>query len=275
MTVVKQSKNYNQYKQNKQNKQYTRYILVFLVLIIIAIIILLAFKYINKYEYFTDVECTKKDTKKDTNENISKLTKQECELVIARYNEDIAWSLPYSHLRTVYNKGKDDLGDEYNPIIKLPNVGTEINTILEHIVRNYDNLANNTIFLQGNISDRSCKDTIPLENFFHNRDNDFVCCMSKMNENSEWKHPPEYNGRKLAPSPHKNIGEFFKQVLEINFINNCDTFYQSNFAVGRKRIHKHPKSYYENILNNTTISKHTFPEEGHFMERAWYQMFSK
>ena len=45
---------------------------------------------------------------KTEEERIRKLKKKECELVIARYNEDISWSKPYAHLRTVYNKGKHD-----------------------------------------------------------------------------------------------------------------------------------------------------------------------
>jgi len=70
------------------------------------------------------------------------------ELVIARYNEDLSWlkKLPKSIKITIYNKGNDDI--EY-PFIKLPNVGRESHTYLYHIIENYDKLADQTIFCQG------------------------------------------------------------------------------------------------------------------------------
>ena len=179
-------------------------------------------------------------------------------------------------MRTVYNKGEDNLGDEYQPIIKLENVGTEINTILEHIVRNYDNLANNTVFMQGTISDRDCNKTLPFETFFHSRDNDLIGCKIKMgalyNTNFNFRMD-NYNNKKLEPSPY-NLGEFFEKVLGIRYSNDSDIIYQSNFAVGKKRILRYSKQYYLNVLNNTTLSKHTFPEEAHYMERAWGVLFS-
>ena len=231
--------------------------------------------YNNKFEHFYDNDNTLHETV--TEEQISKLTKKDCELVISRYNEDISWSKPYKHIRTIYNKGDDNLDSEYQPIIKLENVGTEINTILEHIVRNYDNLANNTIFMQGNISDRYCKDTIPFETFFHSRDNDLIGCKYKM-ESDLYKNTYEsrmynHNNKKLEPSPH-NLGEFYEKVLGIRYTNDNDVIYQSKFSVGKKRILRYSKQYYLNILNNTTLSKHRFPEEGHYMERAWATLFS-
>jgi hypothetical protein len=70
------------------------------------------------------------------------------EIVIARYNEDISWinKIPSKTKITIYNKGIDDI--KY-PSIKLPNVGRESHTYLTHIIDNYDNLADTTIFTQG------------------------------------------------------------------------------------------------------------------------------
>ena len=259
---------------NKNNNIYFHKILIFIILVFVICIITYIYYNIYIYEKFdNEIPNT---TPIKTNDEINKLTKKECELVISRYNEDIKWSQPYKHLRTVYNKGEDNLGDEYQPIIKLDNVGTEINTILEHIIRNYDKLANNTVFMQGNISDRQCIETMPLDNFFHSRDNDLIGCKKKMgdlyNTNFNFRIN-DYNNKKLEPSPY-NLGEFFEKVLGIRYTTDGEIIYQSNFAVGKKRILRYSKQYYLNLLNNTTISKHRFPEEGHYMERAWSRLFS-
>jgi len=72
------------------------------------------------------------------------------EIVVARYNENLDWLKKIKKSKdikiTVYNKGPDDIDV---PFIQLPNVGRESHTYLYHIINNYDNLADQTIFCQG------------------------------------------------------------------------------------------------------------------------------
>jgi hypothetical protein len=70
------------------------------------------------------------------------------EIVVARYNEDLSWlkKIPKTIKITIYNKGNDDIDF---PFIQLPNIGRESHTYLYHIIQNYDNLAEQTIFCQG------------------------------------------------------------------------------------------------------------------------------
>ena len=69
------------------------------------------------------------------------------ELVIARYNEDINWLDKVKNKKiTIYNKGIDNI--KYKSI-KLENIGRESHTYLTHIIENYDNLSDITIFSQG------------------------------------------------------------------------------------------------------------------------------
>lgn len=76
------------------------------------------------------------------------MSKNKIEIVVARYNENLDWLklLPKNFKITVYNKGLDDIDV---PSIKLPNVGRESHTYLQHIISNYDNLSDKTIFCQG------------------------------------------------------------------------------------------------------------------------------
>ena len=89
--------------------------------------------------------------------------RDQLELVIARFDEDIKWSEPYNKVRTVYEKGSKAHAaaaaaaaasdavpsdeDDKGRFVQLPNVGLEQHSYLEHIVRNYDHLASRTVFM--------------------------------------------------------------------------------------------------------------------------------
>ena len=64
-------------------------------------------------------------------------------LVISRYKEDLGWEESYTNV--VYNKGVS-----LPNTITLPNVGREGHTYIYHILSNYENLDDYTVFLQGN-----------------------------------------------------------------------------------------------------------------------------
>ena len=75
------------------------------------------------------------------------------EIIIARYNEELDWlkKIPKTFKIIIYNKGLDDIKTilPNATIIKLPNIGRESHTYLYHILHNYNNLADKTIFCQG------------------------------------------------------------------------------------------------------------------------------
>ena len=68
-------------------------------------------------------------------------------IIVARYNENIDWVKKINHKVTIYNKGESDIDIDS---IKLKNIGREGETFLYHIVNNYNNLDDVTVFLQGN-----------------------------------------------------------------------------------------------------------------------------
>jgi hypothetical protein len=69
-------------------------------------------------------------------------------IVVSRYNEDITWALPYNDIAIIYNKGNHNI-DEFTNQYHIENIGREGHTYLYHIIHNYNNLAERTIFLQG------------------------------------------------------------------------------------------------------------------------------
>merc|ERR1719298_68513 len=65
------------------------------------------------------------------------------EVVLSHFNENQSWSDPYAAIRTTYCKGSPVPG-----CVPLENVGREGHTYLHHIITNYDNLAEWTVFSQ-------------------------------------------------------------------------------------------------------------------------------
>ena len=76
--------------------------------------------------------------------NTERCDPAECRMVVARYDENVSW-VPDGSL--IYNKGEPDVLDK--PFKQLLNVGREGETYIQHIVRNYENLDEYTVFTQG------------------------------------------------------------------------------------------------------------------------------
>mmetsp|Transcript_24540 Transcript_24540/g.54628 ORF Transcript_24540/g.54628 Transcript_24540/m.54628 type:complete len:376 (-) Transcript_24540:217-1344(-) len=75
------------------------------------------------------------------------ISRQEIEVVLAYYDEDVSWTSRVASLVTVYcQSGETSIGNI--PCIPLPNVGREGHVYMTHIVNNYDNLAEWTVFSQ-------------------------------------------------------------------------------------------------------------------------------
>ena len=73
------------------------------------------------------------------------MTNNKIEIVVARFNEDIEWTKDYNEYVKIYNKGI--FNKKYE---NLPNIGRESHTYLHHIIGNYKNLSDFTLFVQGN-----------------------------------------------------------------------------------------------------------------------------
>jgi hypothetical protein len=198
----------------------------------------------------------------------------ENQIVIARYNEDIKYLLKYSNISIVYNKGDDNIPLNFN-YINLPNIGRESHTYLYHIIKNYDNLANKTLFIQGNINDHKL---FPLNDYLYN-ENDFVGNKSKHHINFLKNHIDHkgkylkalYNGdlKKSKYTPYEWINLI---GIDIQNINDFEMVWGANFSVSKDLIHKKPKIFYENIIKYLEYDKN--PEEGHYFERSWNLIFN-
>ena len=85
------------------------------------------------------------------------VTRADVELVVVSHDNDLAWTEPFSSIRTVYQHGKLAPGardDEH--VVRLRNVGREQHGILTHIVRRWDSLSERTAFMQGGAPSCGC-----------------------------------------------------------------------------------------------------------------------
>ena len=244
------------------------YFLILLFILIAAIF----FHYISscKYEYFTS--------------NTSK------EIVIARYNEKLEWieEDPFNQYDLiVYNKGKDDdfkKTDKIKKIIKLDNVGKCDHTYLYHIIHNYDNLKDITIFLPGscNMDNKIAKTRKLLKEIEAKNtaiflsDNKFNNLHTQMYDFhlNEWSTSNAQNRAinsetTLKKSEYRPFGLWFKKYFGNTIVNNVT--YMGIFSISKNDILQKPKDYYENLIQQ--LSDHSNPEEGHYFERAWEAVF--
>lgn len=202
--------------------------------------------------------------------------KKKFQIVVAKYNEDISWLLPYKDITIIYNKGANILLLNKFEIINLENFGRESHTYLYHIINNYDNLAEKTIFFQGKISDHKILD---IEDYFGENEIIGKFDILKINKLKKkidhyGKYEKDYkNGNmkicNLLPFDWitKNIG------INLDNIDNSKVVWGANFTISRDIIRSKPKIFYENIFRY--INYHVNPEEGHYLERCWYLIFKE
>jgi len=215
--------------------------------------------------------------------------KNNIQLVISRYNENLEWinEDPYNRYENIiYNKSDNSdfsKSKKTKKIVSLPNVGRCDHTYLYHVVKNYDNLANITVFLPGsaNMENKKDKSSRLLNEIETNNQNVFLC--SKYENVQEefydfqlesWKASDEKNSAlnpemKLDRAKIRPFGKWFSDKfndLKIEYVS-----YYGIFSVNKKEILQHPKSYYENLIKDLETSSN--PEAGHFFERSWVAIF--
>jgi len=201
--------------------------------------------------------------------------KDKYSIIVARYNENINWLLPYKDICYIYNKGKQDIPGHLFHIINLPNYGRESHTYLYHIIQNYDHLTEYNIFFQGKIQDHMI---LNIEDYFE--ENDFTA-FTKKEDIQKIKKPIAHFGKwkndlmhgKMTPSPFI-LYEWLTKLCGVKIdesVQFLPVAWGAIFSVSRKLIHQKPKDFYEYLYRY--LNYHDNPEEGHFFERSWYTLF--
>jgi len=200
---------------------------------------------------------------------------QSCEIVVARYGEDVSWTAAMRDFTTIYNKGAPLEGIDETP---LPNVGRESHTYLHHIVENYDSLADRTLFIQGQWLDHMNYVLSPDLSIYFVVPRDFVSC-GPFHSEVDWTRPIQHRAKwhddltsgRMRPFPG-TLGDWWDSVLQIARKPVIGIQWSAIFAVTRRLIHSKPRAYYQHLMRQ--VDDHPNPEAGHYMERSWFEMFT-
>ena len=182
------------------------------------------------------------------------------EIVVAKYKEDIAWLSYIPDWKAfIYDKSKD-----------IPNVGREAETWIRHIVENYDNLAEYTVFLQGNPIDHL---RFPIQ---HLRENIIQLCTFDIEALNTIIIEQPYTYSLHVPEYYQHIFGKCLGSTQIKFSPGAQ------YVVPRSKIIHRSKQFYENLqsmLSNYTGCSWMETFEPHMMdawliERLWMFIFS-
>ena len=223
------------------------------------------------------------------NTNILGFTNVPFEIVIARYQENLDWvdEIPkelYNHI-TIYNKGDDMKNTIPNStLIKLPNYGRESHTYLYHVINNYNNLADVTLFLPGSVHSREDKwkryEQV-IKELNNSKTSTLVCSEIEniINDSynfniNNWvvtnaENRTKNSNTELTPANIRPYGKWFEAKFP-NEVMSCISF-TGIIAVTKEDILKRPKKFYIDLLN-----EHLFEnaEVVHYSERSWKNIFS-
>ena len=213
---------------------------------------------------------------------------QRFDIVIAHFNEDLKWLGSEASDAVVYCKGDPPNGD-FRHVEKLPNISRESGTYLTHIVRHFENLADVTLFLQGNIHDWN--DGTPphteaslteLKAQALKLKGDEMIAFGPIRQFDKWDGIPwltdgtgyfQRRGKTMRMSD-LTPGQFWKDIFDTDHPDEINFSQGALFAVGKEVIRARPIEFWTHLAKYFDDLNSTNPEEGHYMERFWMTIFT-
>jgi len=207
------------------------------------------------------------------------------DLVIARYMEDLSWLSAYENHSfrrvIIYNKGSPMKCPEMKSLCEvrqLKNVGFCDHTYLYHMVNEYENLADITVFLPGSADlphKRKYMEKIIKLAFngepalfglevrsLYEDMKTFALDSSTLSDPDNQRNGKAYILHPASPRPY---GAWLKHYLPSQV--NCPyVSYKGLHSFSKEMIRKHPVNFYNPFLNQ--LSHHRFPEVAHYIERT-------
>lgn len=207
------------------------------------------------------------------------MSREDAEIVVARYREDVSWTAGLGFPVTVYDKSGTP-----GPL-SLPNIGRETHTYLSHILRRYDALARHTVFIQAAPFDHMPPGTTPAD--FAARIAQNVRLGLRFTGFAAFKLKCDRLGRPhdLAdPAKHGHRPGFGKDIPLGDVCARLfagpvpETFLVPAPAgmlfVARERILFHSREFYRQALDLVASDPDDAANIGHAFERLWQVVFN-
>jgi hypothetical protein len=207
------------------------------------------------------------------------------EIVVARYNEDLSWlhREPFNQYpNIIYNKGKTSI-DKFpktHEVIELENTGREYASYLHHIISNYNNLANITVFLPGSTDNwgKEPKARRLLAEVEKHQDSVFIGVhYDNIGKDLFYFHLDDYSGtdirndvnQKMTPANIRPFGIWYLDRFQKLITQKL--CHQGIVSISRRDVLRQPISYYQSFLDELSVCSN--PEVGHYIERSWQAIF--
>jgi hypothetical protein len=201
--------------------------------------------------------------------------------VVVRYSEDLSWLIKEfkDEKVIIYNKGEDNLGEFPSnvEIRKIPNVGFLGGTYLYHIANYYDQLADRTLFLQGNPYDiRLFLPLVRYKGDLESECNNIIskCKTSTIEKDYNYLNMLDWENTNYSKfnTSSSNMLEFVDKYIKYSSINqDIKVSYGAEFAVNKENILCNNIEYYQDLLGEFNVQ---YPIQDHFIERLWDLIFS-
>lgn len=195
------------------------------------------------------------------------------QLVLVHHSNQIAWAEALELPVVVYLKGPDARSSS-REWYRLPNVGWDGYAYLTHIIEQWDNLADYTLFCQDDPSDHFPAGVSPLSLL----EEDGAPWRGHFMQVREWDiqgrlvFPPKWAKRWRDGSMRRatqTLAEWFMEWFGLDLMGMDHITYipGANFVASREAIQHRPRDLYCALRER--ISDAVEPEECHYLERSW------
>lgn len=188
------------------------------------------------------------------------------QIVLARVRENIDWvkTIKIPHILYTF----EDMHNEYY----IENIGSEDGFYLQHILKNYNNLADITIFTQANPFDH-CKSFIGK----------LLTIEQTMDGGTGYLALSDLYGKfSKGGAPHHPLNDLplehvFKRLFgeEIKCPEEFETGLNGMFAVYKENILMRPPEFYSKVLEIRRERPDRYNHIGCCIERLWHIIFQK
>lgn len=207
-----------------------------------------------------------------THGDFANITKKQFNIVITRFNEDLAWTRGLEHLCTVYNKGSHfDFGGE---VINVPNNGVGCETLLRHIRDRYWKLADRTFFCQATLCDRVDQPLYPLTEYMKCPVDSVFGYKEELNDIPKSRYLFRISNESCRSVGDLNFGQW-RRLIGLPYKPAYESWVKGDWiAVGREHVWKRPLDFYRRLYEICEFERGILVEECWFLERSFYTVFS-